>query len=468
MEKLIDINIINDINPATGEYIAEVPFSTPQEVQQTVHAARKSKRTWAQLSFDERANYLIAGGKNLEQRSEVIAALITKEMGKLFSEALREVKGWAASIPSKIEEARQAIEPALLHGETSTTTLVREPIGVIAAITPWNFPFGMPIELIIPALAVGNTVVFKPSEHVPLVGAEIYNCFNKELPGGVLGLLQGKGNVGAQLVSSDVDMIAFIGSQRTGMEIMNKASHSLKRLILELGGKDPMIVFADADLYAAADIAVRESLRNTGQICNSIERIYVEKSVEHIFESLVLEKARAWQYGEGNQEDIKMGPMVSEEQRAKVDAQVQDAIQKGAKLLMGGRIPEGPGYFYPATVLSGVTQDMQIAREETFGPVISLIAFNGKEKEAISLANDSEYGLCATIFTKDMDRAERIAREICCGQVGINRYLGDAAGSPWVGAGKSGIGFLGTTEGVRQFTIPKSISVPLGDNKVKQ
>lgn len=461
LEKIIKVDNISDVDPSSGKQLATILSSTSREIQQAIVAAHNAQGKWAQLTFEERAHYLIAGGKNLEQRSEEIAALVTKEMGKLYAEALGEVKGWASSIPGKIEEARKALEPLLLQGKTSTTIIVREPIGVVAAITPWNFPVGMPIELIIPALAAGNTVVFKPSEHVPMVGAEIYKCFSKELPDGVLGLLQGKGNVGAQLVSGDIDMVAFVGSQRAGIDIMRRSSDSLKRLILELGGKDPMIVFADADLNAAADIAVRESLRNTGQICNSIERIYIEKAVEQEFESLVLERARTWQYGEGSSDNIKMGPLVSAEQRIKVNNHVRDAIQKGAKLLLGGFIPEGNGYFYPATVLSGVTQDMQIAREETFGPVICLIAFDGDEKDAITLANDSEYGLCATIFTKDMGRAERMAREIRCGQIGINRYLGEAPGSPWVGAKRSGIGFLGTVEGVRQFTTPKSISIPI-------
>jgi succinate-semialdehyde dehydrogenase/glutarate-semialdehyde dehydrogenase len=463
LEKLVDVDFdsISDINPASGQCFATIPCATYREIQRAVFVAHRSQKAWTQLPFAERAKCLIAVSKNLEQRSEEIAALVTKEMGKLYKEALSEIKGWTCSISAKIEDARQALEPVLLHGETSTTIIRREPIGVVAAITPWNFPVGMPIELLIPALAVGNTVVFKPSEHVPLVGAAIYNCFSEALPDGVLRLLQGKGDVGAQLVSSDIDMVAFVGSQRAGIDIMRRASTSLKRLILELGGKDPMIVFADADLNAAADVAVRESLRNTGQICNSIERIYIEQSIEHTFESLIIEKARTWQYGEGYQENIKMGPLVNAEQRAKIDSQVQDAINRGAKLLLGGSIPEGDGYFYPATVLSGVTQDMQIAREETFGPVICLIAFNGNEEDAIALANDSEYGLCATIFTKDMNRAEGMARQIRCGQICINRYLGDASGSPWVGARKSGIGFLGTVEGVWQFTIPKSISIPI-------
>lgn len=460
MKNLIDPDVIDDINPASGKSVAMIPSSTPEEVQEKVQAARRAQHVWRQLPFFERAKALVAGGKNLEKRAEELAGLVTEEMGKLYSESLGEVKGWASSISSKMEEASQALEPVLLRGESSITRIVREPLGVVGAITPWNFPVGMPIELIIPSLAVGNAVVFKPSEQVPLTGALIHECFSKELPEGVFGLLQGKGNVGALLVESDIDMVAFIGSQRAGIDIMSRVGKSLKRLLLELGGKDPLIVFADADLNAAADVAVRESFRNTGQICNSIERIYVEKSAEAEFETLIVERALAWKYGEGHQKNIKMGPLVNAEQRAKVSRQVQEAVRSGARLLLGGFIPEGDGYFYPATVLSGVTQDMEIAREETFGPVICLLSFNGKEEEAISLANDSDYGLCASIFTADVRRGERMARQIRCGQIGINRYLGDAQGTPWVGAGKSGIGFLGTIEGVRQFTIPKSISTP--------
>jgi len=382
-------------------------------------------------------------------------------MGKIYIEALGEAKGWAQSIPSKMEEAEHALKPSVVYGKTSKTTIVQEPVGVVAAISPWNFPVGMPIELIVPALAVGNTVIFKPSKNVPLVGELIYKCLSKNLPKGVLSLVQGTRDIGSKLVESNIDMVSFIGSTDAGIDIMSRASKGLKRLIFELGGKDPLIVFADADLETAADVAVRESLRNSGQICNSIERIYVEASVSSKFEALVLERARSWNYGDGLKSDAKMGPLVSAEQREKVNCQVQEAVCGGARLLLGGYIPKGHGFFYPATVLANVNHTMAVIREETFGPVICIMQFNGNEDEAISLANDSDYGLCATVFTADINRGLRMARRIRCGQIGINRYLGDAPGTPWVGAGKSGIGYLGSVDGVRLFTIPKSISIPI-------
>ena len=309
------------------------------------------------------------------------------------------------------------------------------------------------------ALATGNTVVFKPSEHVPLSGAKIAEILNAELPAGVLELVQGAGEVGAALVEADIDMIGFTGSRDTGMAIMRAASGGLKRLVLELGGKDPLVVFADADLDAAAECAVRHSLRNTGQVCCSVERVYVADEVAEKFEELVTDKARAWSHGDGFEEGVQMGPLVSSEGRDKVTAQVRDAVNGGARLLLGGNADDGPGWFYPATVLADISPELRIHNDETFGPVVSLSRFDGNEDEAVRLANDTPYGLGASVYTGDIERGRRVAGRIRAGQVGVNRYLGGAAGTPWVGARQSGFGFLGGVEGHRQFTSPKSISV---------
>ena len=278
----------------------------------------------------------------------------------------------------------------------------------------------------------------------------------------MLVVVQGAGSTGAALVAGDVDMVAFVGSRDTGKHIMQSASADLKRLVLELGGKDPLIVLADADLEAAADCAVEHSLRNTGQVCCSVERIFVADDVADEFEGLVLDRARAWKHGSGFDEDVRMGPLVSPQQRERVILHVEQAVRSGARLLLGGEEETGPGWFYPATVLADVTDDLPVAREETFGPVISLSRFSGDEEEAVRLANDTPYGLGANVFTADLERGRRMARRIRSGQVGINRYLGAAAGAPWVGARQSGFGFLGGVDGHKQFTIPKSISYPTG------
>jgi acyl-CoA reductase-like NAD-dependent aldehyde dehydrogenase len=293
---------------------------------------------------------------------------------------------------------------------------------------------------------------------VPLTGALLAELLQEELPAGVLELVQGGGEVGAALVDADVDMVGFVGSRATGVRIMEAASKGLKRLVLELGGKDPMVVFEDADLDAAARCAVQQSLRNTGQVCCSIERVFVAAQVARVFEEKVLALARDWRHGDGFADGVQMGPLVSVEQRAKVQGQVDDALARGARLLLGGATPEGPGAFYPATVLAGVTPDQRVYSEETFGPVVSLSTFDGDEDEAVRLANDTPYGLGANVWTRDAARGQRVARRVRAGQVGVNRYLGGAPGTPWVGARQSGFGFLGGVDGHKQFTTPKTIS----------
>jgi acyl-CoA reductase-like NAD-dependent aldehyde dehydrogenase len=449
-----------DVDPATGETFADIEITTPDELRAVVAAARAAQPAWADLAFAERRELLLAGGLRLAERADEVAALATREMGKLKADALREIRGWTGGLAELLDEVGRALEPEVLRGKDSETRIERDPLGVVAAITPWNFPVGMPLELFLPALGTGNACVLKPSEHVPLVGAALHEIFSARLPDGVFGLAQGAGDVGAALVESDVDMIAFVGSRATGIRIMRAASDGLKRLVLELGGKDPLIVFADADLDAAAECAVRHSLRNTGQVCCSVERVYVAEEVAPRFEELVVAKARAWQHGSGFDESVQMGPMVSAEQREKVAEQVRGAVAAGARLVIGGAAQEGPGFFYPATVLADVDHALEITREETFGPVVSLSRFSGDENEAVRLANDTPYGLGANVYTGDLERGKRIARRIRSGQVGVNRYLGGAPGAPWVGARQSGFGFLGGVEGHRQFTVPKSISYP--------
>ena len=448
-----------DRDPATGEVLAAIPASSPADVHAAVALAQAAWLSWFERPFEERAGALRRAGEALGKRADEVATLVTREMGKPFAEARREVRGRARWIGDVLLEIEAALAVEEIEGRGGRTRIERHPLGVVAAITPWNFPVGMPLDLLVPGLAAGNAVVFKPSEHVPLTGAALHEIFAAELPEGLLQLVQGGGDVGAALVAADVDMIGFVGSRATGKHIMQSASGGLKRLVLELGGKDPLIVFADADLEAAAECAVQHSLRNTGQVCCSVERIYVEHSVAERFEALVLDKARAWTHGNGFDDGVHMGPMVSKQQRDKVAAQVRHAVDAGARLLLGGTLPEGPGAFYPATVLADVSEAMALSSEETFGPVVSLSTFEGGEEEAVRLANDTEYGLGANVFTNDLDKGTRVARRIRSGQVGVNRYLAAAPNAPWVGARQSGFGFLGGPDGHRQFTVPKSISV---------
>lgn len=276
--------------------------------------------------------------------------------------------------------------------------------------------------LALPALGAGNTVIVKPSEVAPRSGAMFVNALASVLPDGVLQVVQGDGSVGEQLVSSDdVHMIAMTGSSATGKRIMEKSAKNLKRLVLELGGKDPMVVFADADLDKAAEDAVANSVFNAGQVCCAVERIYIEQSVKADFEQKVVELAKKHKVGDGAESGVTMGPMVSQMQLKIVKQQVEDSIAHGAKKLYESDFPAGGNYF-PVTVLTDLKQDMLIQRAETFGPVVALSTFDGTEGEAVKLANDTEYGLAAYVYTQDLFKASRVARKIKSGQVGINCY----------------------------------------------
>lgn len=446
-----------DVDPATGEPIAEIPVTSAAELFAAVRRARAAAEGWAATPVEERLRRLAALAPSLRERAAELAELVTREMGKPRAQALREVEGYAASLDETLAEIARAVAPEPIPGERADALVVREPHGVVAAITPWNFPVAMPLSILVPALGTGNAVVFKPSEHVPLAGALLAELVQALVPEGVLELVQGAGEVGARLVESDVDMIGFVGSRETGRRIMAAASAGLKRLVLELGGKDPLVVMEDADLDRAADCAVQHALRNTGQVCCSVERVYVADSVADEFEGRVLERARAWNHGNGFDPKSRMGPLVSAEQRERVETHVRQARERGARVLLGGERPEGPGFFYPATVLADVGADWDVTREETFGPIVALTRFDGSESEAIRLANDTPYGLGANVYTEDRERGLRIARAIRAGQVGVNQYLGSAPGAPWVGARQSGFGFLGGVEGHRQFTVPKTI-----------
>ncbi len=453
------MSTFSDLNPATGQPLAEIPITSSEDLARAVGRARAAQPEWGARTVEQRAECLSSLSARLEEHAEELADLVTKEMGKPRAQALGEAKGWAKQAAVELEEVVEALQPEQHDSKRSATCLVRAPLGVVAAITPWNFPVGMPLQIMVPALAAGNSVVFKPSEHVPLVGAKLAEILQSLLPEGVLELVQGEGPLGAELVAADIDMIGFVGSRATGKQIMQSASAGLKRLVLELGGKDPLVVMADADLEAAADCAVRHSLRNTGQVCCSVERVYVAQAIAEDFERLVVEKAAEWTCGDGFDESSKMGPLVSALQRDKVEAQVTEALREGARLAFRGEAPSSEGFYYPATVLADVGEELRISREETFGPVVSLTVFSGTEDEGVRLANETPYGLGANVFTADTERGLRMAQRIHAGQVGINQYLGSAPGLPWVGARQSGFGFLGGVEGHRQFTVPKTISL---------
>jgi succinate-semialdehyde dehydrogenase/glutarate-semialdehyde dehydrogenase len=448
---------IMDINPSTGELIEKIKCSSKGEIASAVKLARKALKIWSNTPLKKRSAALKKIADDLNKNREKIGKLVTTEMGKIYKSAVGETVGSSYGILEHIKLGEEAYKTEIHKEDKLTTELHRSPIGVVGVITPWNFPVGMPESLLTPAILGGNTVVFKPSENTPLTGKAIYEIYNKHLPKGVINLLQGAGEVGAELVSSDIDMVGFVGSQAVGKKIMEASSNRLNRLVLELGGKDPMVILKDADLEKAAGYAVNGSLRNSGQVCVSVERIYVDEKVADKFEQLVLEGVKKFKVGDGFDETSDMGPMVNKNQKEHVVRQIEEAKRKGAKVLYGGNGIESEGYFLEPTVLTNLKDSHDIMIRETFGPVVCIQKVKNEE-EALQKANNSPFGLGATIWTKNAKKGKELARRIESGMIGVNQGIGGVSGTPWVGIKQSGFGYLGSIDGMRQFTVPKKIS----------
>lgn len=446
---------LKSFNPANGELVGEVAVTPADTVPAIVARARAAQSSWEAIGFDERARLMTQGGNRMVERADELGKLLTREMGKPLPEGTGEVRGCGASMAAKLADIADALKPETREDDYTVSTLYHDPFGVCAVITPWNFPFSMPHWLLVPALVAGNTVVFKPSEETPLIGQAYADCMNDFLPPGVLQVIHGDEAQGKALVNADVDMIAFTGSRDAGRQILSAAGSGLKRVILELGGKDPLIVLDDADIAVAARFAASNSFRNAGQVCVSTERIYVHERVAAPFLSALVEETKklAAAVGDGMEATTKIGPMINARQRDSVLAKIDDAVNHGAKIAFGG---QSKGNFVTPTVLTGVTQDMRIAREETFGPVACVLTVRDDE-EAVKFANDSPYGLGAAVFGGDQ-RAAAVARRLKAGMIGVNKGCGGASGTPWVGARQSGYGYHGSPEGHRQFAQVRVVS----------
>lgn len=447
---------INDHNPSTGEVIEKIKISSPGEVASNVKLARKAYKTWSELSLKNRTAIIRKIEKDLLKEKKKIADTISSEMGKIYKSSQREVSSALESINTNIKLSEKVFRTEIYKSKSLITEVQRVPMGVVAVITPWNFPFEIPISLIVQALLTGNSVVFKPSEYSPLTGKIIFEIFNKHLSKGVINIIQGAEEVGEILLQSDIDMVTFVGSREVGKKVMSECSNRLNRLILELGGKDPMIVLKDADIESAAEFAVYASIRNCGQICTSIERIYVEDRIAGKFEKLVLAKIKKIKVG-NVYDNVDIGPMANEAQRSEVLNQIDEARRKGARILYGGNKVESNGYYIEPTLIVDVSEKHDIMTEETFGPVVSIQRVRNAN-EAIEKANKSRFGLGATIWTKNHKRAMEIASKIETGMIGINGGVSGVSGTPWIGIKESGFGFHGGVDGLKQFTNPKKIT----------
>lgn len=429
-------------DPATGELLGEVEITPVPLIPALVAKARRAQPEWARRPIEERVALLERAAARVAEEARELARLLAREMGKDLRRASGEVHGVAHGAPGLARQTAAALRP-----ERRASGLVEyRPLGVAAIISPWNYPLAMANNLIIPALVAGNTVVFKPSEHTPLVAQRWVELLQELLPEDVLHIVHGDAAQGQALVEAGVEIVGFTGSMAAGQDIMRRAAPHLSRLVMELGGNDPMIVTADADLRQAAAFAVASSFENAGQMCTATERIYVDARVAETFEQEVVRAAERYRVGPWDAPSTNIGPIINGRQRARILAHIEDAVQAGAQVLLG---PEQhrERYIEP-TVLTGITPEMRMAREETFGPVVAISRYVELD-EAIRLANDSEYGLGAVVFGGA--QASSVAARLEAGMVGINTSPGGGGDTPWVGARKSGFGFHGSPEGHRQF-----------------
>lgn len=442
-------NKLTSYNPSNGEAVGSVELTPAADVAAIVQRARVAQKTWCAVPMNEKVNLIAKASALVEQQAEQLAVLMSKEMGKDINRSTGEVYSSANSGPAIAQQAQNALQAKKSHG----TTIEYVPMGVVAVISPWNYPLMMAVNLIMPALIAGNTVVFKPSEETPLIAQAYIDLLNQVLPKDVIQIIHGAKEQGQALVEAGVNVVAFTGSQKAGKDIMKRASNTLTRLVMELGGNDPMVVTADADIPSAARFAVASSFENAGQMCISTERIYVDEKVANEFEQMVTAIASQYQIGPWDQPQVNIGPIINERQRNNVIAHIDDAVAKGARVLLGGT--DHPDYFIKPTVIADVTTEMRMEQEETFGPVVSISRYTDLD-EAIERANDSDYGLGAVVFAGA--NAAAIARRLEAGMVGVNGGVGGGGDAPWVGAKQSGFGYHGSAEGHRQFAQVKVIS----------
>jgi succinate-semialdehyde dehydrogenase/glutarate-semialdehyde dehydrogenase len=491
-----DTDEILSTNPATGEPVGRVPVRSIAEVEATVARAREAFQYWRKTSFAERKRLVMRAREVILGEMDEIAHLISAESGKPFGEAISmEITPVLDLMQYFARNAHKLLAPRKINiglyallGRSSK--IIYHPLGVVGIIPAWNYPFSIPLGEAVMALMAGNTVVIKPSELTPFVGLRIGEVFEKAgFPENAVQVVTGDGRTGAALVDAAPDKIMFTGSVATGKKISEAAAKNLTSVVLELGGKDPMIVFEDANLDLAARAAVWGAFCNSGQSCSSVERLYVHESVADDLTRKIVEKTRELKQGVGDTEDVSIGAMSSERQLKIVEDHVEDFRAAGATIEIGGRSPDalvrnerrfdakkpqadegvrGPSadeglrvpLFYEPTVITGVTNDMRAMREETFGPTLPIATFK-TEEEAIRLANDSEFGLTASVWTRDKARGKRVASRLEAGTVCVNEvlYTHGIGQTPWGGFKNSGRGRTHGSEGLMELVQPQHIHV---------
>lgn len=447
------------LDPRTGEPVGEVPVTPPTEVAGLVARARTAQAAWAQRPIEERKGAIKKLAEVFLGRAAEIAETLHAEIGKPHGEAwTSEVvtaqelfDGWLDQIDDELADIPVSLNPVNYPGKDVLLRL--EPVGVVGMIMPWNYPIHLPLRTIVPAVLAGDAVVWKPSEHAARCGTLLDEIFRAAFPADLVVTLQGGGAVGGALIDAGVDRVVFTGSVATGRVVAARAAERLVPCSLELGSKDPAIVLHDADLDRTVNGIVWGAFHNAGQDCSSIERVYVDARVHDAFVEKVVAATTALRVG------ADVGPLVNDAALRKVHAHVTEAVAAGAVLRAGGEAT-GQGYHYAPTVLTGVTDDMAVMREETFGPVLPIAKFE-TEDEAVARANDTPYGLCASVWSRDVARAEAVAARIRVGVAYVNNcsFTGPMAGASWSGRKESGYGVTGSRFGLEALVAPRTVVV---------
>jgi succinate-semialdehyde dehydrogenase/glutarate-semialdehyde dehydrogenase len=451
-------------DPATGDVLCGVADGTPDDAKAALDAAVAAQEEWRDTAPRDRGEVLRRAFDLLHERIDDLSLLMTLEMGKSLQESKGEIAYAAEFLRWFAEEAvridgRYSRNPAGGRGRLLT---MKQPVGPCLLITPWNFPMAMGTRKIGPAVAAGCTMVFKPAQLTPLSALALTDIMREAgLPAGVLNTVtsSSSGSVMGPLIDDPrTRKLTFTGSTEVGRKLMEQAAPRLLRLSMELGGNAPFLVFDDADLDVAVEQAVVAKMRNIGQSCVAANRFHVHESVAEEFTARLADRLGGMTVGRGTEGDVQVGPLIDDEQRSKVAELVDDAVAKGAEVRVGAKAPEGPGYFYQPTVLGSVTPDARILREEVFGPVAPVAPF-ATEEEALRAANDSEYGLVAYAFTRDLSRALRVAEGLEVGMLGLNKGLISNPAAPFGGVKASGFGREGGHEGIDEYLSVKYVAL---------
>ena len=450
------VKTVKTINPATEQVLNEYKIMTKEQINDKVKKAQIAFQDWKK-DASKRTDLLHDFATQLRKDKENLARIATNEMGKAIKEARSEVEKCAWAIEYYADNGQVLSTDEVINTDARKTVIRFQPIGVIGSIMPWNFPYWQALRFAAPSLMIGNTIVLKPASATMQCGIEIEKTFNRVgLPDGVFQTLVGDSSVAESLIDSDINAVTFTGSVPVGAKVAQRATSQIKKTVLELGGSDPFIVCEDADIEKASDGAIKGRFINCGQSCIASKRFIVVKNVANEFIEKFVQKTEKLKVGDPLSDYTDIGPLVNASGLNKIDSQVKESVKEGAEVLTGGEPIGKKGYFYRPTVLKNVNPKMKIAQEEVFGPVAPIIVA-GDEVEALNLANDSEYGLGASIWTQDLDKAERLSSSVESGIVSVNNVVASDPRVPFGGVKKSGFGRELSRYGMLEFVNIKSV-----------